>query len=77
MRHSNFSIWLMQNPGGDEMFNSDSSFQIMPQGDGKLMFQSYNFPTQTIVHGVAGQQMVLRQTVVGGNNIFYAIAPLQ
>jgi hypothetical protein len=77
IRHSNFSIWLMPNPGGDDQFNSDSSFQIMPQGNGQLMFQSYNYPTQTIVHGVAGQQMVLRQTVVGGNNIFYAIAPLQ
>ena len=77
MRHSNFSIWLMPNPGGDDQFNSDSSFQIIPQGNGQLMFQSYNYPTQTIVHGVAGQQMVLRQTTVGGNNIFYAIAPLQ
>ena len=68
---------MMPNPGGDEMFNSDSSFQIMPQGNGQLMFQSYNFPTYTIRHDTAGQQMTLSQTTVGDNNIFYAIAPLQ
>ena len=76
LRHSNFQLWTQQNPGGDDQFNSDSSFQIVPQGGGVLLFQSYNYPAQTIVYGDDGQQLVLRATDVGANNTFFAVAPL-
>jgi len=77
LRHSNFQIWMEQNPGGDEQFNSDSSFQIIPQGNGAIAFQSYNYPDQFIIYGVLGQQMELGPPTYTGQNVFLVTAPLQ
>lgn len=76
LRHYNFQIWLQQNPGGDEQFNSDTSFQIIPQGNGLVSFESYNYPGQYIIYGVPGQQMELGPPTYTGQNVFLVTAPL-
>ena len=77
LRHSNFQIWMQASQGADEQFNSDSSFQIMPQGGGSIAFQSYNYPDQFIIYGVPGQQMQLGPPTYAGQNVFLVTAPLQ
>jgi len=75
LRHSNFQLWAQQNPGADEQFNSDTSFQIISQGNGQVSFQSYNYPDQSITWtGDGGSQLSLAPTSSAA--IFLATAPL-
>ena len=76
LRHSNFQLWAQQNPGADEQFNSDSSFQIIGQGNGSILIQSYNYPDHSIAWtGDGGAQLALLPTA-SSNYLFLAIAPM-
>jgi len=76
LRHSNFQIWAQQNPMGDEQFNSDTSFQIIGEGNGQISFQSYNFPDHSIAWtGDGGAQLALAPTA-SSDFLFIPIAPL-
>jgi len=77
MRQSNYQLWMMQNPGADEQFNSDSSFQIIPQGNGSVAFQSYNYPDRYITAGDSNEQLVVIPTANDGHAVFLVTAPLQ
>lgn len=75
LRHSNFQLWAQQNPGADEQFNSDTSFQIISEGNGQVSFQSYNYPDQSITWtGDGGAQLSLAPTSSAA--VFLATAPL-
>jgi hypothetical protein len=75
LRHSNFQLWAQQNPGGDEQFNSDTSFQIINEGTGQISFQSYNYPDQSLTWtGDGGAQLSLAPT--SSASLFIPIAPL-
>lgn len=75
LRHSNFQIWAQLNPGADEQFNSDTSFQLISQGNGQVSFQSYNYPDQSITWtGDGGAQLSLAPT--SSASVFYATAAL-